>query len=103
MPAATVDTPKTVTAEPADTALPEPEHFDNPQLRAQAIFRATRLLNNQRAFPKQRARAAELLGQEALRRGDRVEALQFFHRAYNLVQLPRFMQMIRQLSDTTRP
>ncbi len=82
-------------------SLPEPEDFDNPALRLQALAQARRILESDRQPPRRRAAVAALLGGEALDRTDRAEALRLYSRANLLYPTDGYRAMIRRLQDST--
>jgi eukaryotic-like serine/threonine-protein kinase len=84
-------------------AVPEPDVLDSPSRRPLAVMLARRILDGRRQPPHKRARAAALLGHDAVMRNDRKAALGFYQQAYALFPDSKWLSMIRQLQDTTQP
>lgn len=81
--------------------LPEPEDLDRPARRIPAIRTAQTILRLERQPNWKRASAAAFLGQNALERLDRAQALRFFQIADSLFPTSRYGKMIQQLRDST--
>ena len=84
-------------------AVPEPDVLDSPSRRPWALMMARRILDGRRQPPHKRARAAALLGHDALMHDDRKGALALYQQAYALYPDSKWLSMIRQLRDTTLP
>jgi hypothetical protein len=99
-PAATI--PAATDSIAADTAVPEPEEFDDPNRRQAMIRRAQRILNSPAQPAPRRAFAAASLAAVAIKfENDRAGALALYKRASALApRNTRYAAMIRQLQDS---